>query len=172
MSHDSLAAPRENDSPLEIWTFRLFQIGLIAKLIVGIFETAGAVLLTFIPAHDLVRTVDALIRHIPLTHSAAVSRWLNEGLLQPNHAHLYAVLYLLIHGVAKIVLVLLVWRGRLWAYPALIVVFGLFVGYQVYRILIAISLGMVLLTVVDIVLIVLTWHEWRRAKRRALLGGR
>jgi uncharacterized membrane protein len=82
---------------------------------------------------------------------------------------LFGALYLLSHGVVKIVLVIEVLRNHLWAYMALIIVTGLFVVYQVYRIADSFSISLFLLTIFDLVIIYLTQKEYRRhlARREA-----
>lgn len=163
-----MVAPRAADSAAERWWFRFFQIGLAGKLLAGLVELVGAIMLVLTPRVELVSTVQEITRFLPLTHSGeTLTRLITDGVTQLAAAQTFAVLYLLTHGLAKVVLVVLVWRGRLWAYPALIVVFGVFTAYQIYRIVVAPSVGMVLLTVFDIALLWLTRHEWRRARARA-----
>nr|WP_258171938.1 DUF2127 domain-containing protein [Burkholderia contaminans] len=41
------------------------------------------------------------------------------------------------------------------------IVFGLFIGYQVYRFTFTHSVWLLLVTALDIVVIALTWHEYR-----------
>lgn len=81
-----------------------------------------------------------------------------------THGHLYASFYLLSHGIIKIILVISLLRNKLWAYPATIVTLFLFIAYQLYRLTYEYSLTFVLLTLFDILLIVLTWHEYKIIK--------
>ena len=74
---------------------------------------------------------------------------------------LFGALYLVTHGVIKIVLVVNLLRNRLWAYPAAIVVFILFGLYQTYYLLLGYSFWLLALTILDVIIIVLTWHEYR-----------
>lgn len=53
----------------------------------------------------------------------------------------------------------------MWSYPASIWVLGAFVVYQCYRYSQAHSIWLVLLTVLDIVVILLLWREYRLRKR-------
>jgi uncharacterized membrane protein len=73
--------------------------------------------------------------------------------------------YLLSHGVVKLVLVWGLLRDRMWAYPASLIVLGLFIAYQVYRFALTESLGLVVLTIFDLIVIVLIWHEYRLIQR-------
>jgi uncharacterized membrane protein len=73
----------------------------------------------------------------------------------------FAAAYLLSHGIVKLFLVVGLLRNKLWAYPAAIIVFVLFVVYQLYRLSSTPSPLLVLLTVFDLMVIGLTWHEYR-----------
>ena len=65
----------------------------------------------------------------------------------------------------KVFLVVSLFLGRLWAYPTAIAIFALFIVYQMYRYYLDPSLAMVALTILDVIVIVLTWFEYRRLKR-------
>jgi uncharacterized membrane protein len=55
--------------------------------------------------------------------------------------------------------------NKLWAYPCMIVVLLSFIGYQLYRIVLNPTAGLVALTVFDALIVVLTWREYRRQRR-------
>ncbi len=86
-----------------------------------------------------------------------------------THSQLYASVYLLSHGIIKIVLVGCLLRNKLWAYPATIGVLSLFVVYQIYRLWYGYSLVLVLLTLFDLLILGLTWHEYRLKRLRVTL---
>jgi uncharacterized membrane protein len=46
------------------------------------------------------------------------------------------------------------------------VVLLLFIGYQLYRISLAPTAGLIALTIFDVVIVMLTWRELRRQRRR------
>jgi uncharacterized membrane protein len=68
----------------------------------------------------------------------------------------FAAYYLLGHGVVKLWLIVGLLKMRLWYYPVAIVVFGLFAVYQLYRFSFTHSLSLVLITVLDLAVTVLT----------------
>ncbi len=76
--------------------------------------------------------------------------------------HFYAI-YLLSHGVVKLVLVVGLLRKERWAYPTSLAVMAIFVLYQLYRFSFTHDLGLILLSVFDLFVIALIWREWRRA---------
>lgn len=81
------------------------------------------------------------------------------------HAGVFASVYLLSHGIVKIFLVVGLLREKLWAYPSAMVVFTLFILYQLYRYAHTHSLSLIILTVLDLVVIILTWHEYQYLKK-------
>lgn len=80
-----------------------------------------------------------------------------------------AAVYLLVHGVTKIALVIEILREHLWAYKGMVVMLGLFIVYQLYRMVQKPSITLVVLTVFDGFIIVLTLREEKR-QRRVLNG--
>ena len=143
---------------------RTFKISVSLKGLDGALETIGGLVLLFVrPAtlNHLARTLtqhelsqdprDFLSRHI--LHSA---QHLTHG------TTLFAAIYLLSHGVAKLVLVVAVLRDEVWAYPGLIVLLLVFIVYQVYRLIVTrVTLGLTLLTLFDAFVVWLTWREYR-----------
>ncbi len=77
------------------------------------------------------------------------------------HTQLFGAFYLLSHGIVKIFLVINLLRHKLWAYPATIIVLFIFVAYQLYRLRYAYSSFLIFLTLFDLLIIGLTWHEYK-----------
>ncbi len=78
---------------------------------------------------------------------------------------IFGGLYLLSHGLIKIVLVVGLLRNKLWAYPWSIAVLGLFILYQMYRFTFTHSAFLIILTLFDVVVIWLIWREYRIVKK-------
>ena len=97
------------------------------------------------------------------THLLAGARYLDGS----NHT--FAAVYLLAHGVLKLVLVAAVLRDKMWAYPWMIAFLLAFIGYQSYRFVIDPTVGMLALTVFDVFVVWLTQREY--VKHRARIGG-
>jgi len=76
----------------------------------------------------------------------------------------FATWYLLSHGAVKLILVIALWMNELWAYPAMIVVLAGFISYQIYRFALTHSIIMILLSIFDLIVIALTWSEYRRQR--------
>ena len=56
-------------------------------------------------------------------------------------------------------------RRKMWSYPASMWVLGAFVVYQCYRYTQTHSPWLIALTVLDIAVIILVWHEWRARQK-------
>jgi uncharacterized membrane protein len=139
---------------------RTYIISILIKIAFGVFECLSGLALLFITP----TTIDQVYAF--LNHLSVYSWHLN---LHPEAAHagqLFGALYLLTHGAPKIILGIVLLRRKLWAYPVAIITLGLFIVYQVYLIVTAHSIFMTLLTIFDLFIVWLIFHEWRRDKRR------
>ena len=142
---------------------RAFEAGIAAKALMGLAELlAGGVLLGVGPARlqEAVETAarwelledpgDPIARRV----LAAAER------LSPGTEHFYA-LYLLAHGVLKLVMVTLLWRRLAIAYPAAIAIQAAFITIELHRFATAHNPLLLGLAGLDAVILGLIWHEWR-----------
>jgi uncharacterized membrane protein len=157
--------------PLSPALDKTFKIGLVLKGLDGILEVAGGILLLFLTPHAIEHIVRALTAHeLSQDPHDLVARYLlhTAGHLTKGTT-LFGAIYLLSHGVAKIVLVALVLKDKLWAYPWLIALLLAFIGYQLYQIIaVHFSVGLAALTVFDAALVWLTWREYRSKRSRGI----
>jgi uncharacterized membrane protein len=72
----------------------------------------------------------------------------------------FTALYLVSHGVVKLWLIIGLFRKKLWYYPVAMVVFGLFILYQLYRYSFTHSYWLIFISVVDAIVIWFTWVEY------------
>jgi uncharacterized membrane protein len=147
---------------------RLFTIGVWIKAIDGILETIGGTLYLSTSRAALSNLVFSLTQHELLEDpDDRLANWLRHvfGNLSAN-AKLLGGIYLLSHGVIKILLVTGLLRRKVWCYPVATAVLGVFIGYQVYRLGVHYSVGLLCLTVFDCLIVALIVREYRRVKRR------
>lgn len=148
---------------------KAFDIGLGLKAIDGAGEVGGGIWLLFINPHWL-QAWAAIIFAPELREDPGdfvdthILHWL-------AHFHentlFFAAVYLLMHGFAKLVIVLEIVRGKLWAYPGLIILTLIFIVYQGYHMVaVGISAGYVALTLFDFLILVLTAAEYVKVKRQ------
>jgi uncharacterized membrane protein len=147
-----------------------FELGLLIKGIDGFFETIGGILLLYLNPRRMNNLVIFLTHH---KLSEDPKDLVANALIQFGHSfsigtQYFGVFYLITHGVIKCVLVFLLWRKKLWAYPVTIFSLLLFIAYQIYRFSISHSLSLVVLTIFDALMIVLTFIEYKRMKTRFL----
>ena len=79
---------------------------------------------------------------------------------------MFGAIYLLSHGLAKVVLVIALLREQLWAYPGLIALLAVFIVYQLYRLTYRVTIGLTLLTIFDVFVVGLTVREYALERRR------
>ena len=79
----------------------------------------------------------------------------------------FASAYLAGHGILKVFLAVSLLRERLWAFPLALSVLAIFVAYQLHRFGRTHSMILLALTVLDAVVIVLIWREYRSRMERA-----
>lgn len=80
-------------------------------------------------------------------------------------AKYFIATYLIFYGLMNIFLVVSLIRGKLWAYPVAITFFIIFITYQCYRYSLYHSFLLLLLTLYDVALVLLTWREYQRIKK-------
>jgi uncharacterized membrane protein len=146
---------------------RIFEIGIWIKGVDGVLEMIGGFLLLVVTNAAINRLVMALTQHelVEDPHDWIAAALRQAAAQLSSNTKLFGGVYLIAHGLAKLVLVAGLLRGKLWAYPAAIGFLCLFVAYQLYRISYRPSPALALLTLFDIVIVVLTWREYRLLKR-------
>lgn len=146
---------------------RLFLTGIWLKALMGAVQTVGGIVLLLVDANRITSAALYLTRaelvedpHDPL------SQFLRHSAASLAHgSKTFAAAYLLLHGLTKVLLVAGLLRHKLWSYPASIAVLGAFVAYQLERYTVTRSPWLIILTVVDVIVIALVWHEWRHRVR-------
>lgn len=143
-----------------------FDLGVIAKGVDGALEIVGGILLFFISPDRISAIIQVLTQHelsedprdLVATYLFNSTHDLTKGVTT------FAAAYLLWHGIVKAGLVAGLLLKRRWAYPAAIVAFILFVVYQLYRYTHTHSPALLMLSVLDVLVIILTWMEYKRLK--------
>jgi len=179
-SHDQKLAPGVSDHLRSKVTMfkpkdtldRAFEIGIILKGLNGLAELIGGLLLLFVTAGDIYHLA-ALLTQDELSedpHDFIARHLLHTASGLTGSAVIFGAVYLLLHGAVKVVLVIALLLNKLWAYPCMIIVLLIFIGYQLYRIAMQPSAGLVALTIFDAVIVTLTWREFRRQRRIPIDG--
>ena len=143
-----------------------FDIGVIAKGVDGALEIVGGVLLFLVSPDQLQHIVRVLTQHeLSEDPGDVVANYLlsTSQHLSAN-AKVFGAVYLFWHGVVKVGLVTALLGRQRWAYPAAIFAFLVFLVYQLYRYAHSYSPELLILSVLDVVVIALTWLEYARLR--------
>jgi uncharacterized membrane protein len=144
----------------------LFDISVIGKGIDGVLEVGGGAVLLFISPMRIHNVARILTQHelSEDPHDLVATYLLNSTQHLSEGAQVFAAMYLLWHGIVKVALVTALLLKHRWAYPAAIFAFLLFLAYQLYRYTHTHSVELLVLSVVDLLVIVLTWLEYKRLR--------
>ncbi len=142
---------------------KAFHWTILIKGADGLLEIIGGLFLLVVSGDTIASWLRALTQHeLSQDPNDFVSNHI-LGLTQHIHSsQVFGAIYLLSHGIIKVVLVAALLKNRLWAYPATIAFLLLFIVYQAYRIGFDRSIGLIFLTFFDAVIVWLTWHEYQK----------
>ena len=146
---------------------QIFQISVLLKGAHAAIECIGGIALALISTTTIVNWVSALTQDELIedpndflaTHLLA---WAQGFSVETRHFYAF---YLLNHGLVKLLLVVGLLRNKLWSYPASLAILGLFIIYQLYRFSYTHGTGLILLTVFDVLVMGLIWHEYNLIRR-------
>jgi len=143
----------------------LFWISTFLKGVDGAIEVILGTVLVFLSQNSLGGMLFFLLHGEltedpldPLTHFLVVSL---QTLMRERSS---AVSFLLIHGSAKLALVLGLLTGRRWSYPVAIAVFAAFGLFQTYQLILRYSPLLLGLTLIDVVVVALIAQEYRMVR--------
>ncbi|OVE79488.1 hypothetical protein BVY00_00275 [bacterium G20] len=145
-----------------------FRVSLYLKGLDGLLELFGGILLLIVNPEQINHFARAFTQH---ELSSDPHDFIANHILKSTHeltgaSLIFGAAYLLSHGIVKLVLIVEVLRDHLWAYKALIGVTAAFVVYQLYRMAFKFSIGLLLLTIFDLIIIYLTTVEYKKHKIR------
>lgn len=145
---------------------KTYEIGIVIKGVDGILELLGAALLIAVPPHYFESFAKWLT---DIEAGSSGHGFISSHVLQIGHRlaeghDVFGILFLLTHGLVKVVLVACLLRQKLWAYPFGMGALTLFLAYQLYEMVMRPTFGMGFLTVLDAIIIWLVWREWQQVR--------
>lgn len=145
----------------------LFLVTVWIKGLVGLLQLLGGLLLLFVHQNQLVRLAILATRpELAEDPHDAIALFLLHSAQRFGHGtQVFASVYLCIHGLIKILLVLGLLRRKMWSYPVSLWVLGAFVAFQCVRYVQSHSPWLLALNILDIIVILLVWREWRLRRR-------
>ena len=145
----------------------VFDVSLWVKAVFALGEIVSGIA-TYLVSKELLVQIVLLVTRAEFAedpHDQLANYLLHTAQNLSIGARDFAAIYLIAHGVVKLWLIVGLLRKRLWYYPTAMVVFGLFIIYQIYRFAFTHSILLILITVLDLIVIGLTWHEWQYLRR-------
>jgi len=146
---------------------QIFVISVLLKGVHALVECLGGIALYLVSTDTIVALVSRATQDeiredrndFVATHLLGIAQHFSVG------TKTFYAFYLLSHGLIKLLLVVGLLTNQRWSYPASLVALAGFIAYQVYRFSYTHSVGLVLLTIFDLFVMALIWHEWRLMRR-------
>ena len=141
---------------------RLFVLSLTIKGFHALAEIAGGLALYWLGATEIVRWLGRAARESadPLAALAAeFARTFSAS------EHDFYSFYLVSHGAVNFGLVFGLLRQERWAYPATLAALSAFIAFQLHRYAHTRDVGLIALTILDLIVMGLTWNEYRLRRR-------
>jgi uncharacterized membrane protein len=139
----------------------LFDVSVVAKGTDGALEIIGGALLFFVNPIRIQNFARILSQHElnEDSHDVFASFLLNSTQHASTGARAFASIYLLWHGAAKAALVTALLLRQRWECPAAILAF---LAYQLHRYSHTHAPALLVLSVVDVFVTLMTWLEYKR----------
>ncbi len=141
-----------------------FEVGVIIKLFFGFFEVLTGTILA-ISGKLIVNNLVIFLTQQEISEDP--NDFFANSLIQISNGissslHVFAIVYLIFHGVVNIFLGAFLLKGKLWAYPAAIGVFFPFLIYQIYRYFHTHSLALIFLSIFDAFVMWIIFMEYNK----------
>lgn len=150
------------------WFDLSYRIGIAIKGFDGLVELLAGVALLVSPTvlHDTLIELSGRASEHGSGIGHLFANYINK--LDHDFANVgltFLIIFLIGHGLVKLVLVYSLLRRIIWAYPYALVVLVIFLIYQLF--IVAqdpSSIGLWIFTILDVVIIWLVWGEWKDLK--------
>ena len=136
---------------------QLFILSVVLKGLHALIELAGGIAL-YLFSTDVIISL--------LWEAGRSNDWVARfahGFSKQEHE--FYAFYLVSHGVVNGAIVGGLLMRKRWAYHATFVVLTLFIAYQLYRYTYTHDIGLIAISVIDLIVMALAWNEYRLFKR-------
>jgi uncharacterized membrane protein len=137
---------------------RLFVLSLALKGLHALAEIAGGLSLYLLGTAEIVHWLYRAGNRSPQPLAALAVDFARTFSVSEHHFYAF---YLVSHGAVNIALVIGLLKRQRWAYPATFAVLSVFIAYQMHRYVYTHDLGLIVLTILDLVVMCLAWSEYR-----------
>jgi uncharacterized membrane protein len=145
-----------------------FYVGLGIKAVDALIEFIGGLLLVIIN-HDRLNHLIKFIANSELREDPKdiiINYFITLGQNFSISSQQTVAIYLLLHGISKIVVIWLLFKKKLWAFPLAVAVFGLFITYEIYNYYHSPSVLLFMFIIIDIAMIAIIILEYKRLKSK------
>jgi uncharacterized membrane protein len=144
----------------------VFLVGVVLKGLDGLAELAAGIPLVFLSHGQLASlAVDVTADELREDPNDLIAHLILHGVASTTSGTLlFLAAYLVVHGVVKTAVVVALVIGARRIYPWAIAVLIAFTAFQLGDLVIHPSIGVAALTALDVVVIALTWREWRSGR--------
>jgi uncharacterized membrane protein len=136
------------------------------KGIFGIFELSTGLALLLVGRKSINKLLLWIVNFEPFENHPrlmdSATRFIAERVL--GSLHLLIALYMIVHGLVAIAIVFALIHKKMWAFPAAGILLAMFIVYQIYRLALAFSIILLILTLIDIAIIYFLRYEYRRER--------
>jgi uncharacterized membrane protein len=156
----------KNNSKIEKVLYQIFEFGILIKFFNSVWEITSGLLILYFGKEAITKVFYFLAGSELLENPHDFIINISFGFLQ-NLSHgtqIFIVIYLLVHGFMNLFLAVQLYRDKIWAYLATIIIMVVFMFYQIHRIILYHSAILTIITIFDILFIILTWHEYNHKK--------
>jgi uncharacterized membrane protein len=142
---------------------KLFALGVFIKGAQGLIELVGGTLLLFVTTNSITAFISKVTNEELLEHPRDfISIHLVEFASHLSIGDkIFATVYLIVHGIIKIILIIGLLREKLWAYYTYIFVLCGLIVYEFYKVSINHSLALLAFTLIDVFVVWIIWRESR-----------
>jgi uncharacterized membrane protein len=146
--------------PLSKTTEFLFRFGMIVKGVDSLFEVLGGVILTM--PTKLARYILVVSQHEAFRHHTTLAGRLDRlADSVAMHPSMIEAIYLMVHGLAKVVLIAAIVMHKRWGYIGFIAVLSLFSLIELTRAATAHEIVTAVFGLFDVCVVVLIYREYR-----------
>jgi uncharacterized membrane protein len=147
---------------------RTFEVGILIKSFFGVFEILAGIVFAISGRLAINNLIIALTQQeISDDPNDFIANYLIKTANNfSTGTHIFAIVYLIFHGIINIFLAIALLKNKIWAYPWAITGFSIFIIYQVFRYFHTHSLLLLFLTLFDIFIVSVILLEYNNKRKR------
>ena len=151
---------------------RAFWLSLFLKGLDGLLQLLGGIVVLFFEPGTLGKTYRYLTRFLMGHRTDNPEAQFIRDAAHSFHmsTEILVFVYLVSHGIIKVLLVYGLLKERLWVFPAALAGFGFFLVLEIFRISQHFYWAIAALMCIDVFVITMVILEWKKVKRQAAGG--